>query len=724
MVGGLTGHYMSGNKGREKPSVILFFDVETNLNPLDANRTEHAVRLICASYLQLRKPPRHNTRVDHVLYTMGAFWDLVEKLAKPLHPLTLTAHNLNYDLGVLHWDTELMERGWQLSWIHTKGTTTIIRLKKGHCQLLFTDNMNWWHESLAKVGARMGLPKLDADPLNATDAEILPYCQRDVEIMVRAWSEWFKFLDTHDLGNWGTTVPSQAMRAFKHRFLSYKLLVHHQPEALELERAAYRGGRTSVFYQGQITGSTVHYLDIKSAYPAAMLAYDMPIRLLFVSHHIRLDELQEWLKEKCVIAEVDLCTDTNPYPVHYHGHNVYPVGEFTTTLTTPELQYALERGWITHIRRASVYARAPIFQGYVTEFYALRQRFEAEGDPVQANNMKLMLNGLYGKFGQTASDFVKMGQVDDFLTGPGTLYDQQTCTAHIVYRFGTTLYTEEETGETKESMPSIAAHVTAYVRMHLFSLRERAGAQNVYYCDTDSLFVNDCGAANLAQDLSEPGLGGLGEKGTTTDLMIMSPKTYCMDGAWTRKGIPDSAQEIAPNAFEYTTFPSLRGLARRAPETPFYTNLTVRKLYYTIYDGKPGADGWIIPLNGSDLTPPQHSDPAIDQRLWEIDMTIESLKDAKSLPQVTMLKLWNYNRGAFKRGRTVTGKLVAPEHSNLDGLASEMGFASLSALQDAVASQLAIDSEIRSLQTERRRLLTVTTQPLPTPTPTAPGTAV
>lgn len=448
-----------------------------------------------------------------------------------------------------------------------------------------------------------------------------------------------------------------------------------------------------------------------------MLTNDMPVRLLFVSYRIRLDELAKWLKDRCVIAEVDLKTDSNPFPVHYHGHNVYPIGEFTTTLTTPELQYALDNGWIVRIQRASVYAKAPIFSKYVAEFYALRQRFEAEGDKIQANNMKLMLNGLYGKFGQTASEFVKMGEIDDVLDGACTLYDHQKCKAKPVYRFGRTLYTEEEKGETKESMPAIAAHVTAYVRMRLFQLRETAGIKNVYYCDTDSLFVNDAGMVRLTGDLDDSALGGLGEKGTTTDLTIMSPKTYCMDGSWTRKGIPDSSTEVAPHTFQYTSFPSLRGQAKRPPETPYYTALTTRKLYYTIYDGKIGADGWSVPLNGSNLTVKLHADPHVDQRLWEIDMTLESLRETRLVPQSKMLKLWNYTRGMFKRGRIGTGKLVAPEYSNLDAQATELGFADLDHLQQAVTDQLAIDAEIRALQAERRRLLTVVTLPLPSPSP-------
>jgi hypothetical protein len=712
------GHYMRNNKAREKPGFILFFDVESNLLALSDKTTEHTPRLICCSYQQTRKAPRKNTRKDFTLHSMAEFWDLVDTLAKPMHPMYCTAHNLNYDLGVLHWDTELTERGWELGWIHTKGSTTIIRMQHGKRELIFVDNMNWFHESLAKVGERMGLPKLDTDPLNATDEELLPYCQRDVEIMVRAWAEWFKFLDDHDLGNWGTTVPSQAMRAFKHRFLHDKLLVHHHPEALELERAAYRGGRTSVFYRGHITGRTVHYLDIKSAYPAAMLTHDVPIRLLFVSHLIRLDELAEWLKDKCVIAEVDLYTDSNPFPVHYHGHNVYPVGEFTTTLTTPELIYAQEHGWIKHIVRAAVYVKAPIFHDYVTEFYQLRQDFDSQGDKIQANNMKLMLNGLYGKFGQTASDFVKMGQADEVIDGPTTWYDHDTCKSKNIYRFGTTLYTEEEQGETKESMPSIAAHVTAYVRLRLFALREKAGLQEVLYCDTDSLFVTDTGAHRLSDEPDDTQLGGLGEKDTTTDLVIMSPKTYCMDGAWTRKGIPDKASEIFPHTFQYTSFPSLRGQARRSSITPYYTDLVTRKLYYTIYDGKVGPDGWIIPLQGSDLTMKLHEDPLVDQRVWEIDMTIESLQETRLVPVAVMLKLWNYNHGTFKQGRTSRGKLVPIEYSNMDTQATELGFTDLEHLQQACQDQLSIDAEIRQLRSERKRLLTVPTRPLPTPTPT------
>jgi len=682
--------------------------VESTLTTLDTVRTEHTVRLICATYVHSRRSKGKNQVQTYTFRDAYDFWETVDHLAEVNHPLYLVAHNLNYDLGVLAWDVALTDRDWELKRMYNKGTTTIIRMSREKRTLIFVDNMNWFKCSLAVLGDLVGLPKLDVDPLNATDEEIARYCPRDVEIMVRAWELWFKFLDDNDMGNWAVTAPSQAMHAFRHRFLHHKLLVHRNTEAIEMEREAYRGGRTSVFYRGELHNRPVFKLDLNSAYPAAMLAYPMPTRLMFVSHHVDLADLSAWIKAHCVIAEVEVNCDRNPFPVHHHGHNVYPVGVFTTTLTTPELSYALGKGWITRIMRAAVYEAHPIFAKYIAELYAIRQGFVSDGNIVYAYLMKLMLNGLYGKFGQTASEFVEYGPVDEVLDRSITLLDPAKCTKEILYRFGQTLYTEEDQGETPSSMPAIAAHVTAYVRMRLFTLREKAGTQEVYYCDTDSLFVSTLGRERLDPEIDPTRLGALKEEDVTNRLTILSPKTYLWNDHWTRKGVPPSSSEIAPNTFRFVKFPSLRGLARRSQGSGFYTEITTRHLNYTIYDGKPRPDGWIVPLNGSDLTPSQHDDPFVDQRLWEIDTEITALRDTKRLPQSIVLTLWNYRTGQFKQGRDSRGSLVAPEYSNLDSLATELGFADLEALQEAVLYQLSIDTTIRKLTDEKTRLLHLT----------------
>ena len=721
MVTPVRGHYLRGNKANRRPSRILFFDVESNLTPLDEVRTQHAPVLICASHLRLWRSGRSPSRIDTIHYTPDSFWVEVERRATPKHPLYLVAHNLNYDLGVLHWDQELIARGWTLGWMYIRGATNIIRLTKGNRKIIFVDNMNWFKCSLAKLGEVVNLPKLDTDPLQATTAQLLPYCQRDVEIMVRAWLGWFAFLDTHDLGNWAMTAPSQAYHAFRHRFLHHDLLIHNHEEALALERAAYRGGRTSVFYRGDLSGQPVYKLDLNSAYPAVMQHEAMPSRLLFHTTRVTVAELSEWLHTRCIIAKVDLTTTGNPYPVHHRDHNVYPVGTFTTTLSTPEIRYALDHGWIRHVHEAAVYQAEIIFSDYVTTLYALRQQFQAEGNTVYNYLVKLMLNGLYGKFGQTASEFTEWGPVDDVFNEPMTVLDLETNTRHHLYRFGNTMYTETETGETNSSMPAVAAHVTAYVRMWLYELREQAGTDQVYYCDTDSLFTTPTGHQQLTSLLDESRLGALKLEDASSHVDIRAPKCYRWNDKWTRKGVPPKAIESAPNTFTFTRFPTLRGLATRPRHEPFYTVQAHRTLRYQIYDGIPKLNGWVQPLTGKQIEHYLQVKTQTAERLWEISAEIESLQTERLLPPSELLRLWDYRTSSLRMGHDRLGNVVSPEYSTHDDIATELGFADLNSLQSAVTQQLSMDQRVRNLKSERRQLLqktkAIAPQDAPKPSP-------
>ena len=699
------GHYLRENKGRAKPSRILFFDVESTLSPLDDTRTAHTFKLGWSLYWERRANPDHDTHDWRYYTSPGDFWDIVETRARPSQPLVVVAHNVGYDLSILGWDSALTSRGWSLVRLYCKGATTIIRMVKGKRKIVLLDNMNWFKCSLAALGDIVGLPKLDTDPLTAPDADLSVYCKRDVNIMYRAWSTWFDFIDTHDLGNWGTTLPSQAMAAYKHRFMRTPLLVHASEEATALERAAYHGGRTSVFYRGDLVGLPVHKMDLNSAYPWAMTNYAMPTRLLFLSHRVTVEELAEWITNKCVIAEVDLETNTNPFPVSYKGHNVYPVGSFRATLTTGEIALALRRGWVTGVVRAAVYGRGIIFSRYVNYFYRLKQEYGSGGNAVYTYMVKLLLNGLYGKFGQVASEFVEYGPVDRVCNDSMVVVLPGTGQCLVLYRFGDTLYTEQDRGETNASIPSIAAHVTAYVRLHLFALRERAGTGNVYYCDTDSLFVSGEGRHRLRSEVHPTRLGALKEEDVTDRLTILSPKTYRWADAWTRKGIPRSAVEVSPDCFEFTKWPSLRGIARRPAGIPFYTERTTRRLSYTLYDGRPGRDGWVVPLDASELTPPEHPSPEIDARLWEISVQIDALREAKTLDQAVVFKMWDYRAGTFKQARNRRHVLVPVEYSGMDGQASELGYPDLESLLHDVEAHVRIDEELAALTTERRTLL-------------------
>jgi len=136
------------------------------------------------------------------------------------------------------------------------------------------------------------------------------------------------------------------------------------------------------------------------------------------------------------------------------------------------------------------------FLGYIRFCYAERMAAISE---VDKTFWKLMMNTLYGKFGQTG--------------GLTMIYDDREI---------------EMATETAHANVIWAAYVTAYARLHLLSLLRQAG--DVFYCDTDSVFTH-------AVLPTGGDLGQLKEEGTYDDVMFYGNKLYVLDGRAKAKGV-------------------------------------------------------------------------------------------------------------------------------------------------------------------------------------------
>lgn len=711
MVKADQAHYLTPNKDRGKPETLLFFDVETEAVPLSPKITQHKIRLGWALFWRRRPERDKDTLLWQYFETTEGFWDFVLKHTSEKNTLYLIAHNVSFDFGVLDGFRQLEQAGYRLQSVYTKGMTTILRFAKGRRKIIVLDNGNIFKTSLGELGEALGLPKGKVDFNTCTHEELSAYCKRDVEILLLAWQTWFRFLEVHDLGKFGFTLPSQAMNAFRHRFMKHLLLVHKDPETLELERRAYRGGRTSIFYVGKIEGKPVYKLDVNSAYPWAMKGHRMPIQHLFTTDRASIEEIKEWLKTACVVADVDVEVTENPFPVHYRGHNIYPVGRFTTTLTTPDLEYALQRGWVKAVHKAAIYRSGCCFDDYVDYFYTLKQQYAKENNKPFYYITKLFLNSLYGKFGQKASRFVQFGKADDVVDEDTEILDNETGEHIVLYRFGDTLWREIDEGESYNSMPAISAHITAYVRMRLYELRKIAGEDHVYYMDTDSLFVDEIGYERLKPYIDPLELGKLKVEGIEHHVVFNAPKNYCFGTKWTRKGIPANAVQVAPNAWEFEKFHSLRTLGQIPPDWGYVTEKSKRELKYVLYDGIRGADGWVKPFRAEELNPNTSLSPEVAERAWELEMQRAALKESKRLPQSVIFALWDYRKGCFKRARDSRGNLVPLEYSNWDSRATELGFDCLDDLLKAVEIQIKMDEDIRTINHELSILYALSRSP-------------
>ncbi len=574
-------HWLPGNKGTQSPNNVIWFDTETTQTKGDDGLDYHALWFGYACYQRRSKGLEWEGEQWYRFDGIDAFWDWVIAKTRSKTRLYLLCHNGSFDLPVLSAFTQLPARGYKLTNVAGDAPPLILTWRSGNRVIKFLDTLNWWRMPLQTIGTNIGLPKLPMPSPDAPDEEWERYGRRDVEIIKDVFQAWLAFIRTNDLGGFAPTLASQAMNAYRHRFMSHQILIDNNTQATELSRSSYLGARTECFQIGQFTGE-YFYLDVNSMYPSVMLDGEFPRAIRGRYWRPSDNQVDEWLNECCVTALCRIKTEDPVYPVIHGGKLIFPVGEFMTHLATPELRHAVNHGHVTMVERIAVYDKAQLFHDYIKTIYGMRLDAQRQGDDVNAWLYKTMLNSLYGKFGQRGRFYTTIGECNPNLVEVDTEIIYETEEIRHIRRFGGLEQQLQIDGESRNSFPAIASHVTSYARLKLYNAIQTAGRENCYYCDTDSLIVNLRGFQRMEVFLDQRQLGKWKLENRISKMTIHGPKDYVLDTVTRTKGVRSNALWLAPNKIEQDQFMGLQGLLRlgslNAPVS-FKINKTLKRSY-------------------------------------------------------------------------------------------------------------------------------------------------
>jgi hypothetical protein len=552
-------HWLSRNCKSESVHAAIWTDTETDQVRRPDGIIEHRLRFGWAAFQRTRAAGQWTAPEWTRYETFAGFWDLVERKARPKSRLYLFAHNWAFDGPVLSAFEELPSRGWKLQQAVIDSPPVILTWRKGQATLKMLDTLNWWRMPLARVGESLGLPKLKMPAKRASKEAWDTYARNDVEIIRRVMLEWLSFLQAFDLGTFGPTLASQAIRAFRHRFMDHQILIDDSTKALQLARAALHGGRTEAFRLGRVRGP-VHCLDVNSMYPAVMAEHSFPTALRMFAKQVSMRELARWLESYSVVALVQLETTRRRFAHVHNKRLVFPVGRLRLALTTPDLRDALEHGEVRAIECAAVYEQAPIFARFVAELYGLRMTAAARGEKVRTWLLKILMNSLYGKFAQRGEVWETVQQTPDKRIASWTEWDAVERVAYRFRQFGGQVQQRSVEPEAHDSHPAIAGHITAFARTRLWDLIETAGQGSVFYVDTDSLFVSHKGLARLQGSIDETRLGALKYESRHEWLRVFGAKDYATPDKRVTKGVKASATWLSSNVVSQEQWASLPGL--------------------------------------------------------------------------------------------------------------------------------------------------------------------
>ncbi len=588
-------HSLIREKTLAMPRHIIFVDTETKPKELPDGRIRQDFKLGWSVHYQ-KAYGRHVEKTTwSYIHTIASFWHFVDSRCQDKRKLWVVARSLAFDFTVLKGWKHLRELGYKLKFFHSKGSTVIISVRNKKKSILFVDSLNWFRETLAVTGKRIGLPKLTIDFKTCSDSELSIYCHRDVEIELENFKGFIRFLEGNNVSRLCYTIGSTAMAAYLLSHYHEKIFIHNNKEAIDLERASYKGGRVECFYLGDKKDDDSYVLDVNSLYPCVMASNPYPTKYKKLLHGVELSVLNSLSKDSAIIAKVLINTNEPVYAVR-RERTIFPVGRFWTVLTTPEIKYALSNNHILQVSDCVIYEQADIFSSYVKRFYALRQDFKSAGVGQYEQICKLLLNSLYGKFGQKAEAWTKIGNCPDepdrvelcFVVG-------EHRTRQIRYLLGEIF---ELTGyeECFNSFPAISSHVTAYGRMYLWDLVKQAGIGHVFYCDTDSLIVDNIGLSNLEHRINPTKLGMLKLEETTQCLNIRGLKDYTTGTKNVIKGIRKNAVKLKENVYRQEKWPSFRGTLRGTDADVYMIETVVKYLNRKYTKGNVSINGLVTPF--------------------------------------------------------------------------------------------------------------------------------
>ena len=468
--------------------------------------------------------------------------------------LYVYAHNIKYDLQLSGVLKDLLESGWVIKTFVFEDPPTFIKLSKGRASITFIDTFNYWQFSLAKMGDQLNIPKLPMPEDTANPEAWYTYCKRDVEVLSDYLITFIRYLKDNDLCGLGLTLASQSFRSYRHRFMKHSITLHNRPEITAVERSGYSGGRVEAFRIGQYPKQNYYKLDVNSMYPFVMKKDLYPHSMVGYTEDITPIQLEKNLNRYYCIAEVVLNTPEAAYPVKALHKLIFPIGIYTATLHHSELLHALHSGHIVTVNKIAAYEQADLFSEYIDFFYNMKLQAELDHNAIIRHQAKIMMNSLYGKFGQREVRSKITPNITPTPYGRITGYSESLSCRVEVNCLGSSMEVSFKQGESTYSFPAIAGAVTANARMYLWKLINTAGLEHCFYIDTDSLVVDKIGLEALTPYLNNTDLGMLKLEDTSDNFLVWGAKDYTFGAEVKHKGVPKSAKEITTGLWNYEQF--------------------------------------------------------------------------------------------------------------------------------------------------------------------------
>lgn len=327
-------------------------------------------------------------------------------------------------------------------------------------------------------------------------------------------SNLINYVLANNHGMMRTTISGQAFASWRHTHKGRWPEPHGIAEISDMERDAYCGGRVQIKYRGSVRAADPHFAkaarerytlgdclhgeqayvyDFCSMYPSVMCGRKFPYKINRVLDDATIRDCETFAKNHAIIAKVSVNSKRREYPYCVKGHKDWAIGDFTTTLCTPELMQAISDGVVKTVHRVLQYDTADLFSEWVERHWQRRCEYEkVKGNPFTALEKKLG-NSLYGYFGRRSQEWEDCTKPNTDKRWGNCLIINADDSVSQIRLINGQAQRKSKRGEWHKSIVSIPAHVTSHCRVKMSSIIDALPKQTLLYSDTDSLHVTRLG---------------------------------------------------------------------------------------------------------------------------------------------------------------------------------------------------------------------------------------
>ena len=457
---------------------IIAFDTETFRNPIENGEKLTFFNLDFYDGEQ------------HYYSEKNNFIDMLSYFKTKYKKYTVIAHNIGFDFRIVHFINNLMEDEFLNLKCKARLLDSVLYVKftsnNDNYVIQFLDSKNYFPMSLEKLAKNFNLGKINIEEydLDYEEWNLQLYktgkirVMTDTEILYKAMQSFI------NMGfNYGVSLASTSFNTFKKQYL--KRIIYLDDEFINLSLDIYHGGIVMPYILSR--EKQLYDYDINSLYP-----YVMKNNLYSVSYKGKENDyrwIYDDIKNKAynyILKVRYRCTERSPIFVK-HDNQLMPFLEGEEYITGFEYLRLYENGYV-QILEAYKFYNDDLFSEFIDYFYNKRLL----GTGYEKLFYKLIMNSLYGKFGQhkSKSEFIKIDKLEPYIKDIIDEYyymDRIEIDGEFYSIYGN--FVSKKIDLPVRYNPLIASEITANARMINYDYSKLFGFENVYYTDTDSFFT-------------------------------------------------------------------------------------------------------------------------------------------------------------------------------------------------------------------------------------------